>query len=134
MIPGTRATFNLTVVKLKIFEECRERELTINDIFLLGMLRAMPKMQNCTEEMRLKIHKRIEARYLGGSKFYRITKMIYEVGHLIHKSKPSVSIKEKVNMRNEIRRMILFGLMTERLKKQQDIKSRLRKINLTFAS
>ena len=37
-------------------------------------------------------------------------------------------------MRNEIRRMILFGLMTERLKKQTDIKSRLRKMNLSSAN
>ena len=89
MIHGNRATFNLTVVKQKIFEECRERELNINDLFLLGILRAM-KMQliSHSDEQYNKILDHIKRRYMGGSKFYRITKMIYEVGHLIYRRAP----------------------------------------------
>jgi hypothetical protein len=61
---------------MKLAEEYTQRNISMNDLVLLGILRAMRNMTHIKKEQYAKIEERINHRYTPGAKLYRIIKLV----------------------------------------------------------
>jgi hypothetical protein len=106
---------NLMIVKMKLDRECKERNMTMNDLFILGILRTMRRMGTATKRQLRTIENRVRIRFLPSSKLYRIMRMTLDLKETKKNMKIKLRKYKKAKMRDKLRRKILFNKLANRI-------------------
>jgi hypothetical protein len=100
---------------MKLAAECEERSLTLNDLFILAMLRTIHAMDRTTPQMTLAIESRVYQRFEPSSKFYRTIRMMMNLEIVKYEISQKVKKKKAEKIREQLRLNILFGLHATRI-------------------